>query len=257
MKVFNRVVLKKGMMMTPQHYSINDGQGIRTVLFLAGCPLRCQWCGNPESYVTRKDNPFVRGYSLEEIEAIIEKQAIFYRLSGGGITFSGGEPTVQREFLDILSEKFYDQGYNLSLETCAYFDFSQVKVILDRMDLIFVDLKGMDEKTHYQGTGLGNAKILDNIKRMGACYDNIVIRIPVIEGMNATEDNIHQTAQFVKEAIGRPKIELLPYHTFGDFKYEQLNMEKPSKLFRRPSEKRMAEFKMMIEAVGVRVVSYL
>ena len=96
-----------------QHCSVNDGEGIRTLIFLAGCPLRCAWCANPEGQT--RENPMTRWMETEEVLQAVRRQAIFYRFSGGGVTFSGGEATAQGEFFQELTQRLYDEGYDLSL----------------------------------------------------------------------------------------------------------------------------------------------
>ncbi len=246
----------KGLMMEAQNYSVNDGEGIRTLLFLGGCPLRCKWCANPESYIMDEDNKFLRQYTIDQVLDLIDKQKIFYRFSNGGITFSGGEPTVQIKFLEEISERLYDSGFNLAIETCGYFNYERVKEVLGRMDLIFMDLKVMDEKDHILLTGQSNKIILENIRIMGQKSYPMVIRIPLIEGVNADFENIREAARFVKKYIKNPKIELLPYHELAYYKYEELGIDKPPKDFSRPSEKKINELKEIIKGEGVEVVSY-
>lgn len=296
----------KGYIMEPQNFSVNDGEGIRTIIFLAGCPLRCQWCSNPESHTTpskiahyeascikcgncsvvcsegvginlndplernkctacgtcvnvcptgsRKD--LVYECSSDEIMEVIEKQRIFYRYSGGGVTFSGGEATVQRELLEDLVNRLYDKALDLAIETSGYFEFEEVKNILSKMNLIFVDIKHMDDDKHKFHTGVGNKKILENISRLKELKVPVVVRIPVIEGVNSDEENIRETAKFVKANLVQSKIELLPYHSFGDSKYEALGLEKPSREFKRPWDENIKKLERIIEEEGVRVVSF-
>lgn len=248
---------QSGFMMQPQNYSVNDGDGIRTVLFLSGCPLRCKWCANPESFASNGPNSFISEYTIEAILNLIDRQRVFYRFSNGGITFSGGEPTVQLEFLDTLSRKLYNDGFDLAIETCGYFEFNKVKPILERMHKIFVDIKVIDDIKHTGFTEKNNKIILDNIKKMAALSYPVVIRIPVIEGVNTTDENIQKTAAFVKKYIPHPKIELLPYHEFGTYKYEELNIKKPSEDFKRPTGDKLFHLKNIIEQEGVEVVSYM
>ncbi len=264
MEVFKESMKKSAYMMQPQNYSVNDGDGIRTVLFLAGCPLRCRWCANPESFIkieknnsVHEKNEFVKAYSVSEISEGIDKQSIFYRFSGGGITFSGGEPTVQVEFLDELSLELYNAGYDLAIETCGYFEFDKVKPILDRIQLIFVDIKIMNEDAHQHYTGKSNKTILDNIKKMGVYGYSVVVRIPIIEGVNATVENVKRTALFVKKHLKNPRIELLPYHNIGEYKYDKLQKSRPPMTFRRPNKDQMMHFAKIIEDEGVCVVNYL
>lgn len=295
-----------GYFMEPQNFSVNDGNGIRTIIFFAGCPLRCQWCSNPESWTNRNrvayyektcikcgrcyqvcphgeginlNDPLVRikcnscglcvdvcptssrkklihHYTSEQILRMIEKQKIFYRYSNGGVTFSGGEATLQSDILRELVYKLYDQAIDLAMETSGYFNFDEVKDILEKLNLIFVDIKHMDDNKHRLFTEVGNEKILKNISRLNELKVPIVVRIPVIDGVNSDIENTRETAQFVKANIDVPKIELLPYHSFGDSKYEALGLKKPSSQFNTPSAMHLSELCKIVENEGVEVVSY-
>lgn len=289
-----------------QNFSVNDGDGIHTNIFLAGCPLKCAWCANPESHngterVSYNSKlcigcgkcktvcPFEIGTELnteegrkkcvecgkcveicpnkaryklineEKVDKIIEeasKHEIFFRFSGGGITFSGGEPFYQMEVLDSLSENLYDEGFDLAVETSGFWDFEKAEKILKRMNLIFVDIKHMDSEIHKKFTGVPNELILKNIERISKLKIDTVVRVPVIKGVNADDENIRKTAEFVKEHFECPKIELLPYHRYGEAKYEALYIEKPSLTFGTPSKEEMKHFMKIIEEAGVENISY-
>ncbi|HBW38615.1 glycyl-radical enzyme activating protein [Desulfosporosinus sp. BICA1-9] len=294
-----------GYFMEIQNFSVNDGNGIRTVVFFAGCPLRCQWCSNPESFYNNRisyyektcikcgrcvqvcpyqaalnlNDPLewekcrscglcaevcptgsrkklIHHYTSEEILKLIEKQKIFYRYSGGGVTFSGGEAMLQQELLRELVCRLYDQAVNLAIETSGCFDFDEVKDILEKMDLIFVDIKHMDRDKHKFYTRIGNERILKNIAGFNELKVPVVVRIPVIDGVNSDIENIRATAQFAKAHLDTPKIELLPYHSLGDGKYEALGLEKPSRSFKTPSRKHLMELCRIVEHERVEVVSY-
>ena len=292
--------------MEPQNFSVNDGNGIRTIIFFAGCPLKCQWCSNPESYTnfnkvahyektcikcgrcvqvcpngvginlndpheqkkckscglcvdvcpTSSRKKLIHHYTSEQILKMIEKQKIFYRYSNGGITFSGGEATHQKDMLRDLVYKLYDKAVDLAIETSGCFNFDEVKDILEKLNLIFVDIKHMDGNKHRLYTGVDNEKILKNISRLNELKVPVVVRIPVIDGVNSDIENIKKTAQFVKANINVPKIELLPYHSFGDGKYEALGLEKPSMQFKTPSPEHLRELCKIVENEEVEVVSY-
>jgi len=295
-----------GFFMEPQNFSVNDGEGIRTIVFFAGCPLRCKWCANPEGLahvdrmshrhelcvgcgkctmicpegvgnnlnlpgerekcifcgkcedvcLTGSRRRLVKKYAVSEILKILERQEIFYRYSGGGVTFSGGEATLQQDVLRELAYVLYDRAISLAIETSGYFEFDDVKDILEKLDLIFIDIKHMDDEKHRLYTGTGNEKILANIQRLNELNADVVVRVPVIEGMNDSIDNIVETARFVKESIKKPKMELLPYHSFGDEKYEAMGLEKPSREFKSPSPEALDKLARLIRAEGVEVVSY-
>lgn len=296
----------KGYVMQLQPFSVNDGEGIRTTIFMAGCPLRCKWCSNPEGFEQKPKTAFYEklcigcglcttvchvhnGINLndpkqrekcdgcgkcadvcpknakkrmvveKEVSEIVEemkKHRLFYMQSGGGITFSGGETTMQREFLNELSETLYDMGFHLAMETCGYFDFDALKPVLQRMDLIFMDLKHMDSEKHAYFTGVGNEKILESIKRLKELSAEIVIRIPVIKGVNADVQNIKASAEYVHTHLPQAKMELLPYHKFGFGKYEALEMETPDDTFAAPTEKEMEELRKIITDLGVCMADY-
>lgn len=251
-----------GYFMEPQNFSVNDGNGIRTIIFFAGCPLRCQWCCNPESWFSPEAYPeggrngYVRKYSSEQLLELIERQRIFFRFSGGGVTFSGGEATLQAEVLRDLTYRLYDKGIDLALETAGCFEFNAVKDILEKQSLVFIDIKHMDSGRHREYTGVGNEKILENASRLSELGVPVVVRIPVIEGVNSDAENIRRTAQFVKDNVPEPQIELLPYHSFGDSKYEALGLPKPLREFEAPSSERLGELYGIIEAEGVELISY-
>ena len=323
----------KGYVMDIQPFSVNDGDGIRTTVFLAGCPLRCKWCSNPEGFSCK---PLVgwhrrkcigcgecekvcpegigidmgpagpggrekctacgrcvsacpvgaRTFMVSEMDAdeIIEKitkHRLFFQQSGGGVTFSGGEATYQSELLAYLTDQLYDMGYSLDIETSGMFDFDELAPTLEKMDLIFMDLKMMDDEKHAVYTGVSNRVILENIRNLGrlgqggmeAGEQKIVIRIPVIGGVNDDDENIRRSAAFVHEALPDARMELLPYHEFGRIKYEALGMEYPgdgpgaaadadadadgSGGFTRPSKERMEELRGIVRGEGVEIADFI
>lgn len=243
-----------GYIMQLQNFSVNDGDGIRTNIFLAGCPLRCAWCANPEGQTSQ--NPMTHFASTEEILKEIRRQYIFYRNSGGGVTFSGGEPTAQPEFLKELTDTLYDEGVSLAIETCGQFDFEQLRPVLKKMDLVFMDLKHIDAKKHEAFTGLDNKQILSNMCKTYELDVPMVIRIPLIKGVNCEEAAVRPALEFIKENLPKAGLEFLPYHKYGEEKYTQLEMPMPASTFDTPSEAELAKWKKLAEAYGIRVVSY-
>lgn len=289
----------KGYVMQLQPFSVNDGNGIRTTIFLAGCPLRCKWCSNPEGFSRRaligwyqrkcigcgkcaavcpqgiginlneqRDKCIACGrctevcptnarcFMVHEVEAdeileSVQKHRLFYAMSGGGVTFSGGEATGQPEFLNYLTEHIYDMGYGMTIETSGYFEFETVRQSLERMGLIFMDLKHIDSTVHEKYTGLGNEKILDNMKRLQTLPGEVVIRIPVIGGVNNDENNIRRSAAFVHANIPKARMELLPYHSFGMIKYEAIGRPYRSEAFYRPSAGEMEHLRELVTGEGV------
>ena len=243
-----------GYVMQIQNYSVNDGEGIRTAVFLAGCPLRCRWCANPEGQTM--ENVMTGYLETDEVIRKIRRQMIFYRCSGGGVTFSGGEATVQLEFLEELTERLYDMGISLALETCGQFEYQKVRRVLEKMDLIFYDIKHMDAERHRFFTGVSNRRILENAERVCAAAVPVVIRVPAIHGVNTDEKNIKETLEFLRDRCRGAKLEFLPYHTLGEVKYSKLGLEPPSQTYQRPSEEEIAGWRRMAEQMGIEMVAY-
>ena len=245
----------KGLIMQLQHFSVNDGDGIRTVIFMAGCPLRCKWCCNPESW-SLEINEYVDEMSIPEIIDEVDRQIIFYRYSNGGITYSGGEPTYQLNFLENMVDIFYNRGIHQSIETSGYFIWEDVYGVFEKMDFIFVDIKHFNSRRHKQLTGVHNHSILDNIRAMGRLGKDIVIRIPLIKDINDDEGNIADTAEFVYRNIPNGKIELLPYHSLGNYKYKSLGLDEYEYSFQTPDEEDIQRVKEIINSYDVQTIEY-
>ncbi|MDD4320852.1 MAG: glycyl-radical enzyme activating protein, partial [Acidaminococcaceae bacterium] len=237
-----------------QNMSVNDGEGIRTNIFLAGCPMTCPWCSNPEGRTLI--NPMTKITTVDEVVTFVKKQMLFYRYSGGGVTFSGGEATVQAEFLRSMTNAFYDRGISLAIETCGAFAFPVVKDILAKMDTIFIDIKHMDPVQHKKWTGYALNPILENICSVDTLQSNLVIRVPLIVGVNADEENLVAILNFLRNNLRKPQIEFLPYHTYGEEKYRQLGKALPDVNFHTPTEEEQNLAIKLACAFGVEVVSY-
>ena len=142
------------------------------------------------------------------------------------------------------------------METCGYFPLEKLQPTLDLMDLLFMDIKHMDREKHRQFTGVDNDLILHNIAALGKQKKNIVVRIPTIMGVNGDEENIRNTARFVREHLPEPKLELLPYHSYGADKYAQLGLPYDEQAFRRPTDEELARLRTIVTEEGVEAVSY-
>ncbi|MDR2525185.1 MAG: radical SAM protein [Oscillospiraceae bacterium] len=222
-----------GVIYDLQRYSLHDGPGIRTVVFLKGCPLRCRWCCNPESQHTqpepfRKDGKQTvvgRIAEVDEIMNAVQQDEVFFR-RGGGVTFSGGEPLLQGTFLLALLKEAKMRRIHAALETCGYGDAAILSAACRALDYLLFDIKSLDSKKHKTFTGVGNELILQNLSRICAEFPALPkrIRTPVIPGFN--EDEIEQIADFAGK-IPNAVHEKLPYHRFGAPKYAALGRKYP------------------------------
>jgi pyruvate formate lyase activating enzyme len=296
--------IRKGIIFDIKKFAVDDGPGIRTTIFLKGCPLRCWWCHNPEgqvlapelmyrtrrcidcgecvkncpkeaiSYISKKMS-INRKYcnlcgrcsqgcptealaiigkkmSVREVVKEIDKDLIFYEESEGGVTFSGGEPLLQPDFLGALLKECGERNIRAAVDTCGYASHEAVDKIRDKVDLFLYDIKTMDEKIHKKYTGVSNKLILENFERLAENGNNILARFPIIPGINDGEDNIAKTAEFVL-SHGIKNISLLPYHRAGSEKYRGLSRAYGLKKIQGPSDQNLRLIKEKLENFGLRV----
>lgn len=243
-----------GYIMQMQNFSVNDGEGIRTIIFMAGCPLRCEWCANPEGQTLK--NSMTHWVDTKEVLKEIRHQYLFYRYSGGGVTFSGGEATAQLDFLKEMVDELYDEGFDLAIETCGQFEFEKVEPVLRKMNLIFMDLKLIDSEKHKKFTGVENTQILKNLVLTARLGVPMVVRIPTIVGVNGDDENMEKTFAFLRDNNLDVGLEFLPYHRYGEGKYQSLGLALPSENFEVPTEEQIVHWSEMAKQFGIRVVSY-
>lgn len=249
-----------GQVFDIQRYSTKDGPGVRTTVFLKGCPLRCQWCSNPESqqkYSQVMDYPNRRVISgkrmtPEEVLKLLQKDTLFYRNSGGGITLSGGEPTQQAEFAIELLSSCQRSGFHTILDTSGYCRWKVLQEILRYVDLVFFDIKHMDEDKHKDLTGVSNKLILENARRISLAGTPMVIRFPVIPGRNDSMRNIRRLGEYVSH-LGIRKVDLLPYHQLALQKYEALGMDYRLREVEPPKQEKIRDIKNALESYGLEV----
>ena len=162
--------------------------------------------------------------TADEIFREVKKDRFFYQVKGGGVTFSGGEPLTQPDLLYETAKKCKQNRINTAMETCGYGRFEDFEKVLDYIDSMFIDIKHMDSKIHKELTGVGNERILDNIRRIALHGVPIIIRTPVIPGYNDSPENIQAIADFIKDIPNIQEYELLPYHNLGESKYASLGI---------------------------------
>ncbi len=299
--------LEQGLIFNIQKFSLHDGTGIRTLVFLKGCPLACEWCSNPEGQGDSAELVFTRALcigtdecerclhvcspraiscgsdakveidhlacdgcgecvsacpskalemsgrlmSVEDVIREVEEDGSFYARSGGGLTVSGGEPLSQPEFVKRLLATARRRGLNTAIETSGLCSWKSLEEVAPHADQILYDIKCIDLETHRRETGVSNERILENLAELRRRFPQtpVVVRTPIIPGVNDTEEEIQAIVDWVKEAGGASAYELLPYHGFGEPKYRKLGRSYPLEHVKPPSEARMAA----LRAIAARV----
>ena len=264
--------------------SFVDGPGIRTTVFFKGCNLHCAWCHNPESQSIKPQMLFYadkckscgkcravcptpdactlcgkctfycpadarkicgKEYTPEEVLEEVVKDKTFYENSGGGVTFSGGECMLQVEFLQELLKKCKEKGIHTAVDTAGHVPFACFEKILPYTDLFLYDIKLFDSQKHKLYVGVGNERILENLKKLFQAGVKIWIRIPVIPGVNDSPEEMQKIKAFISQCGKPEKVELLPYHAMGEHKYRALG--KTAEVFKVPDEETLKQLKAIIE----------
>lgn len=282
------------MIFNIQKCSVHDGDGLRTLVFFKGCPLRCPWCSNPESQLYEREimesqvrcigcgacrgvcpqsaikqtaegflidrslcNHCFRctdrcyaeskrvvgeDYTVEALFQEIAKDKLFYSMYGGGVTFSGGEPLTQPRFLTEIAKKCRENDIDVAVESCGYGIFDDFKEALPYINRMFLDIKHIDTHIHKTLTGLGNERILENIKAIATSGIPITLRTPIISGCNAEVENIKAIACFIAALPNVVSYELLPYHNLGQSKYKALGIPYSLQGTSSPSDEEVRAF---------------
>jgi pyruvate formate lyase activating enzyme len=234
-----------------RRYTIHDGPGIRTTVFFKGCPLRCWWCHNPESQEVGVEQVSVRKVldgkvfesklavgswqSAGDIMGEIDKDAVFYQESKGGVTFSGGEPMMQADALCELLELSAGKGYHTAIDTSGHAEPAAVKKVMELADLWLFDLKIMNDARHVEYTGVSNELALKNLQALALARKEIIIRFPLIPGITNGLDNLEEIAGLMKK-LGLNRIDILPYHAIAKDKYRRMGKAFLSEGVREPEE---------------------
>ncbi|MCR4398587.1 MAG: glycyl-radical enzyme activating protein [Firmicutes bacterium] len=294
----------RGTIFDIMKYSIRDGPGIRTTVFLKGCPLRCRWCHNPEGQIEApellcapercsgcgdcirvcprgairpaKGMPVTdrricdacgscarachfearsivgRRVDATEVIAEVRKDTVFYDESGGGVTFSGGEPLGQPAFLAGLLAECKRQGIRTAVDTSGFCDRRDLMELSEYVDLFLYDLKVMDEAAHLEYTGVSNRPILSNLEELSSRHRNIWVRIPLVPGVNDSEENILATGRFLSSLRGIRRVCVLPYHKTGIGKYARLGREYTLDGLEEPKREAVAEVESVLASFGLK-----
>ncbi|MEZ0395426.1 MAG: glycyl-radical enzyme activating protein [Anaerolineales bacterium] len=289
-----------------RRYSIHDGPGIRTAVFLKGCPLSCRWCHNPEgraygpelifrptrcilcddclpacpnAAISRRGDQIHierlrcrvsgacaavcptealeivgREMSVEQVLEAIERDRPFYEQSGGGVTFTGGEPLAQPEFLRLLLQACRTGGLHTALDTCGYAPWPVLDAIHPLVDLFLYDLKLMDAARHRAWTGVSNEDILSNLRRLSELGPKILVRLPLVPGVNDDGDNLRATGKFLASLPHVPPVELLAYHNIAEAKYAGLGLDYGLSAIRLPTAENIQRCAAILGEYGIRVV---
>jgi pyruvate formate lyase activating enzyme len=294
--------IKKGVVFDIKRFAVDDGPGIRTTVFLKGCPLRCWWCHNPEGQLQTPELMFRKSIcthcdecvgncernalsfakrqlivnkercslcglcaekcptdaltflgkelTVKEVMREVEKDSLFYDESKGGVTFSGGEPLMQIDFLDSLLTECKARGVRTAVDTSGYAPWDDVERIAGKVDFFLYDIKVMDDRVHRKYTGVSNTSILDNFRRLAECGSNLYVRVVVVPGINDDKANVRETAEFVK-SCGVKEAYLLPYHKSGIEKYRGLGRTYKLGTLESPSDRKLKTMKGQFERAGL------
>lgn len=219
----------QGTIFDIKEFAINDGPGIRVTVFMKGCPLRCQWCHNPEGLTEEPQQNTKTGamvgklYTVDELVNKIKKFEDVFEISNGGVTFSGGEPTQQAEFIYEVAKKL--PNIHKTLDTSGYCDSEKFKKLLSVFDLVYFDLKLIDDEKHKQHTEVSNNQILENLKLLDESNLPYHIRIPLIPNITDTEDNMNQIYNIIISLKNKPlRVDTLPYNILAGGKYKNYGL---------------------------------
>jgi len=230
----------KAIIFDIRSFSVHDGPGIRTTFFFKACPLRCIWCHNPESHypgiqkvacthkMGQSSVPYVKqvGEIITLNQAISKAEAdrLFYEESGGGITLSGGEPLMQADFVMALLDAAHQLDIHTAVDTSGYAPESVFQEVISKTDLVLFDLKIMEDAQHKKFTGKSNRLILENFKLLMRQKTEVIIRIPLIENITDTTQNLKAIRAILKGTKAIQRIDLLPYHQTAYNKYNRLDL---------------------------------
>lgn len=260
----------KGLIFNIKRYAIHDGPGIRVTFFLKGCPLDCRWCHNPEGILPeveevvridrigekefRVKETVGKRYVVEDLLLVAKMDRVFIDESQGGVTFSGGEPLMQYQFLLEALTRFKKEGIHTAVDTSGQADRTVLEKIVPVTDLFLYDIKHMDPVRHKEYTGVSNERILSNIKFILEMNKEVILRMPVIPGYNDDIEHLNSIIKFLHDQGGNLlRIDLLPYHKIGSSKYRRFNLEYKMEGVKQLTDERMNEVKAIFTNEGFKV----
>ena len=259
----------KGTIFDIKHFAVHDGPGIRQTIFFKGCPLNCWWCHNPESQdlnsekvirinkLDGKEFPHEVsiGYqiSVEELFNSISGDKIFFEESEGGVTFSGGEPLMQSDFLYEIANLCKKNGIHTCLDTTGFASEETIQKLAEVIDCFLYDIKLIDNTLHKKYTGVTVDSILSNLIWLDKNNKNVILRFPVIPGITDTKENILEIKSFVKSLNNIRQIDLLPYHDLSKSKYNRFNKINKMGNTPTPTDEAMKDLKREFENIGFNV----
>jgi len=239
--------MAEGYIHSTESLGTRDGPGIRFVIFMQGCPMRCKYCHNPDTWKLCNGNKI----TIDELMGRIKKCKPYFSRSNGGITISGGEPTLQFEFVLELLKRCKEEGLHTAIDTSGYIDVDRFKEMLPYIDLVLLDIKQMDDAKHQELTGVSNSKTLQIVELLEKEAQPYWIRNVIVPGYTDNEVDLEKLAQFLSDKEYMEKLELLPYHNLGQHKWQELGIKYELKDVELPSEEMMERVESIFKKYGI------